>query len=642
MPKNVRRSLTFEIGARNTTGPALASVHRGFSGLISGVSREAGVASQAISGAFVGQAQFAAAAAGAALIGFAASAAAEFARVEQSWAEVTTLMPQATRQATDQMLGEVRRFSRETGFAIQDSIQASYQALSAGIAQSELTGFLDTAGQAARAGVTDITTGVDAISSALNAYNLEAERSTDVSDAMFTAIRLGKTTFGELAPVMGPVLPIAASMNTEFQEITASVAALTAQGNPTSIAMTQIRAALVALSKDTEARSVFESVVGMSYADYQAQGGTLQEALQIIVDEAEKSGQSVVDMFGRVEGANAALALSSQKGAETFTAAMGDIEGATEDAAQKIEATTATSMQRMSAMWTDFKIGVGGFVAGLAEGMLEIVGIIERGARGATVSINQMITGVLEDLNLLPEWVVGPDGRATPPPVSAATRGNVYYVPGAGPPDAPTFGRELVNVPISQAELEVAYFQWLDAQAQQGNVDVGRTMSDPALREELFRRAEANRANLYRYGEAALRTYVPTADFSTETVPDWILREARRREEATRRGTHEFGDMGFDAPTAEDIWFSSGPAAQRAIQDWLQSLNASGGLGGAVRDNTDELRRLREAIEEETERNKLLEVAPGAAPVLPEFLQASELRYISNQVKNKLVGGVVS
>ena len=32
--------------------------------------------------------------------------------------------------------------------------------------------------------------------------------------------------------MMGPVLPIAASLNTEFTEITASVAALTAQGNP--------------------------------------------------------------------------------------------------------------------------------------------------------------------------------------------------------------------------------------------------------------------------------------------------------------------------------------------------------------------------------------------------------------------------
>ena len=249
----------------------------------------------------MGNATFAAAAAGAAMIGFAASATSAFIDVERRWAEVTTLMPQATRRATDEMLADVRGFSREAGFAIQDSISASYQALSAGIDQGSLTEFLETTGQAARAGVTDITTSVDAITSALNAYNQAADKATEVSDAMFTAIRLGKTTFGELGPVMGPVLPIAASLNTEFTEITASVAALTAQGNPTSIAMTQIRSALVALSKDTEARSIFESVMGMTYAEYQAQGGTLAGALQVVVDEAERTGQSVVDVFGRVE-----------------------------------------------------------------------------------------------------------------------------------------------------------------------------------------------------------------------------------------------------------------------------------------------------------------------------------------------------
>ena len=290
MPKNVRRSLTFEIGARNTTGPALASVHRGFSGLISGVSREAGIASQAVSGAIMGNATFAAAAAGAAVLSFAAGATAAFVDVEKRWLEVTTLMPRATKDATDQMLDDVRQFSRQTGFEIRDSIGASYQALSAGIAEADLAGFLEVAGRAARGGVTDITTGVDAITTVLNAYNLEMGQATVVSDAMFTAVRLGKTTFEEMAPVMGPVLPLAAALNTEFVEITASLAALTAQGAPTSIAMTQIRSALVALSKDTKARGLFEAAMGMTFAEFQAQGGTLQEALQVIVDEADKAG----------------------------------------------------------------------------------------------------------------------------------------------------------------------------------------------------------------------------------------------------------------------------------------------------------------------------------------------------------------
>ena len=133
MPRRARSQLGFEIYASDRTKQGIASVHRGFSGLTQGVSKEAGIASQAIGGAIMGNATFAAAAAGAAMIGFAASATSAFIDVERRWAEVTTLMPQATKRATDEMLGDVRAFSRETGFAIQDSISASYQALSAGI-----------------------------------------------------------------------------------------------------------------------------------------------------------------------------------------------------------------------------------------------------------------------------------------------------------------------------------------------------------------------------------------------------------------------------------------------------------------------------------------------------------------------------
>ena len=74
------------------------------------------------------------------------------------------------------------------------------------------------------------------------------------------------------------------------------------------------------------------------------------------------------------------------------------------------------------------------------------------------------------------------------------------------------------------------------------------------------------------------------------------------------------------------------PAAAAVVVGWR-------GRCGTTR---TALNALREQLEEEMERNRQLEVAPGEVPVLPEFLQASELRYISRMVQNKLVGGVVS
>ena len=122
---------------------------------------------------------------------------------------------------------------------------------------------------------------------------------------------------------------------------------------------------------------------------------------------------------------------------------------------------------------------------------------------------------------------------------------------------------------------------------------------------------------------AADANWARTIQAGTDVYPD--------REEAGIR----------EAITA-DRRYTQADTYRTVTEDLIVAISGGGGLGGAVRDNTDELRRLREILEAEIEASKRLEVAPGAAPVLPEFLQASELRYVSRQVQNKLVGGVVS
>jgi phage-related protein len=104
---------------------------------------------------------------------------------------------------------------------------------------------------------------------------------------MFTAVKGGKTTFDELSSAMFQVAPIAASAGLEFEEILGAVAALTSQGTPTSVAMTQIRAALSELSKEgTKVSDTFKEATGVGFRDFIAQGGTMQEALEVLSDVA--------------------------------------------------------------------------------------------------------------------------------------------------------------------------------------------------------------------------------------------------------------------------------------------------------------------------------------------------------------------
>ena len=201
------------------------------------------------------------------------------------------------------MLKEARRLSVQFGVEMGDVLEASYQAISAGVAPEATIKFLETATKTAKAGVTELTTSVDVLTSVINAYGLDISQAGHLSDLLFTAIRLGKTRLEEIAPTLGRILPLANSMGVEFGQITAAIAALTVQGSPTSEAMTQIRAALVALSKDGSiANQLFLDAAGTTFPKFIAAGGNLQQALQMIVREARETGQSVPQAFGRVEG----------------------------------------------------------------------------------------------------------------------------------------------------------------------------------------------------------------------------------------------------------------------------------------------------------------------------------------------------
>lgn len=210
--------------------------------------------------------------------------------VEKSMREVVTLTGEVGAVA-DATFAEFRdgvtALSTELGVSQSVLTGGLYQALSAGVPRENVFEFMRVATQASIAGTTDAETAVDGLTTIINAFGLETEDAQRVADSMFTAVKGGKTTFDELSSAMFQVAPIAASAGLEFEEILGAVAALTAQGTPTSVAMTQIRATLSELSKEgTKVSDTFKDAAGVGFRDFIAQGGTMQEALGILSDVA--------------------------------------------------------------------------------------------------------------------------------------------------------------------------------------------------------------------------------------------------------------------------------------------------------------------------------------------------------------------
>jgi len=281
---------------------------------------------------------------------------------ENQMREVFTLLPGISKKAMDGMSKDVLGFSTEFGVLPEKVVPALYQSLSAGVPQNNVFEFLETAQMAARAGVTDLTTSVDGISSVMNAYGSDVLSATEASDQMFTAVRLGKTTFEEMSTSLSNVTPVAAGIGISFGEVAGSLATLTAQGIKTPQATTQLRAMFVELGKSGSiaAKNFEEMNDGISFEKFVKGGGTVEQALGKLAAKAKDSGTGLQNMFGSVEAGTAALALA--KDTDKFrenVGEMGKSAGATKTAFETMSGGLQPVMDKIKAFADVAMIKVG-------------------------------------------------------------------------------------------------------------------------------------------------------------------------------------------------------------------------------------------------------------------------------------------
>ena len=220
---------------------------------------------------------------------------------QQSMKEVATLSTGIKGSLTDYM-NQVMEITRTVPVEANEAAKALYQIVSAGHDGANGMKVLEASAKAAVGGVTDTATAADAITTVLNAYKLDASKAQEVSDQLFTTVRLGKTDFGQLGKSIAQAAPIAASFGIDIKEVLGAVASITKQGVPTSEAMTKIRAAILGTANQL--------------GDAAFKGRTFQEALQLIYDKAGGSSTKMKELLGTDEALQAALMLTGEKAKE--------------------------------------------------------------------------------------------------------------------------------------------------------------------------------------------------------------------------------------------------------------------------------------------------------------------------------------
>ncbi|WP_369415094.1 phage tail tape measure protein [Acuticoccus kalidii] len=283
-------------------------------------------------------------------------------------AEVSTLVNVATFDMAGLRQSALQQ-AAAFGTAPTMQVQAFYQAISAGAsAAADAAETLDVANRLAIGGVTDITTATDGLTSIMNAYGDKVASATAVSDAMFVAMRAGKTTIGELSSTLGQVAPLAAQTGVSFDELTAAIAALTKGGISTSQAVTGVRAILAAVAKPTSEAAKLAKQLGL---DFTASGLASKGFTSFLNDLLEATGGSTEQLsllFGGVEALVPIMALSGQAGRD-FAAVldqMANKAGATAEAYRKLENTPAFQANRV---WAALQVEVLGLTTAMGGGL---------------------------------------------------------------------------------------------------------------------------------------------------------------------------------------------------------------------------------------------------------------------------------
>lgn len=263
------------------------------------------------------------------------------AQFEKSIAEISTLVD-TTIVSVDELSVAVRNQATAFGGDVQTQAKALYQIISAGASDAATANnILTTSNKLAVGGVTDVATAADGLTSVLNAYGDKVAGATAVSDAMFIAMKAGKTTIGELSSSIGGVAPLAAQMGISFDELAASTAALTKGGVSTSVAMTGLRAILATIAKPSKEATDLAAELGIQFNSAGLKAKGLAGFMEDLKQKTGGNSDAMATLFGGVEALVPALALAGKAG-EDLAVIMGQMaakSGASDEAFGKMAQT---------------------------------------------------------------------------------------------------------------------------------------------------------------------------------------------------------------------------------------------------------------------------------------------------------------
>lgn len=251
-----------------------------------------------------------------------------------SMANVASLMPGATARVNELKAG-VQDLAIKMGVSTDDISGGLYQVVSAFGDTADSMKILEINAKSAKAGLATTTDAINLTSAVTKAYgDTSAEAVQKASDLALMTVRLGQTTFPELASSVGRVTPLMKQLGGSQEELFAVMATMTGVTGGAAEVSTQLAGALQSVMAPTKDTSELMKKLGFANGQAMIKGLGVQGSIKALVGEANRSGKPLQNFIGSIEGQVLSLGLAGPQ-AEDYKnklAQMGLAAGATDAA----------------------------------------------------------------------------------------------------------------------------------------------------------------------------------------------------------------------------------------------------------------------------------------------------------------------
>lgn len=271
---------------------------------------------------------------------------------ENQMANVSTLLDgdiPAISARVAELRKDIINLSNATGVGTDNLTDGLYQVISAFGDSAESAKLLEIASKAAKAGGATTADSINLLSAVTKGYgDISAEAQQKAADLAFQTVKLGQTSFPELASSMGKVIPLASTLSVKQEDLFGAMSTLTGVTGETAEVATQLKATMQGfLSPSTNMAKSLEKLGYATGKDLLESKG-LQGALDLLKESVGGNELEFAKLFSSAEAQTAVLSLAGEQ-ADNFrnkTTQMYEAGGAAQSAFEKATNTTAAKIER--------------------------------------------------------------------------------------------------------------------------------------------------------------------------------------------------------------------------------------------------------------------------------------------------------